>query len=150
VVRAGAAVASLGVLLSLLAGVSRTVFAMAGRGDLPRALAQVHPRHRVPHRAVLAVGALMAALVALVDVRQAIGFSSCTVLGYYAIANAAAWTLPDGGARARAAATLGLVGCVVVALTLPAGASLAGAAVLAAGALVHAVRRHVRVRRTPS
>ena len=42
VVRVGAAVASLGVLLSLLAGVGRTTFAMASDGDLPRWLAAVH------------------------------------------------------------------------------------------------------------
>ena len=150
VVRVGAAVASLGVLLSLVAGLSRTIFAMAARGDLPRVLARVHARHRVPHRAVLVVGALVATLVALVDLRQAIGFSSFAVLGYYAIANAAAWTLPGGRRGARAIAALGFIGCVVVALTLPARSSLAGAAVLAAGAIVYAVRRHKRVRRTSS
>jgi amino acid transporter len=47
-VRAGAAVASAGVLLSLLAGVSRTALSMARRGDLPRFLAAVtrHTEHR--------------------------------------------------------------------------------------------------------
>ena len=44
VVRAGAAVAALGVLLSLLAGVSRTALAMARDCDLPRALAAVSRR----------------------------------------------------------------------------------------------------------
>ena len=60
VVRGGAAVASLGVLLSLQAGLSRTSFAMAANHDLPAALATVHPRYRVPHRAELAVAALVA------------------------------------------------------------------------------------------
>src|SRR5205814_3715253 len=44
VIQVGAAVASLGVLLSLLAGVSRTVFAMAANRHLPHALAAVHDR----------------------------------------------------------------------------------------------------------
>jgi APA family basic amino acid/polyamine antiporter len=148
VVRVGAAVASLGVLLSLIAGLSRTIFAMASRGDLPRALAHVHPRHQVPDRAVLAVGALVATIVALADVRSAIGFSSFAVLGYYAIANAAAWTLPPAQRRwSRGIAALGLIGCVLLALTLPWRSSAAGAAVLAAGAIVHAVRRHSRAAR---
>ena len=95
-VRVGAAIASLGVLLSLIAGVSRTTFAMAAKGDLPRFLDAVHPRRRVPHRAELAVGGLVAIAAAAADLRSAIGFSSFTVLGYYAIANASAWTLaPD-------------------------------------------------------
>ncbi|MET0423432.1 MAG: amino acid permease, partial [Actinoplanes sp.] len=55
-VRAGAAVAALGALLALILGVSRTGLAMARDGHLPRALAAVHPRHGVPHRAELAVG----------------------------------------------------------------------------------------------
>src|SRR5690606_3565775 len=84
-VRAGAAVASLGVLLSLLAGVSRTAFAMAANGELPRFLDAVHPRYRVPHHAQLSVGGLAAAVVALVDLRSAIGFSSFCVLCYYGI-----------------------------------------------------------------
>jgi len=41
-VRAGAALASLGVLLSLIVGVSRTAFAMADNRDLPHFLAAVH------------------------------------------------------------------------------------------------------------
>src|SRR5687767_14382454 len=72
-VRIGAGVASLGVLLSLVAGVARTSFAMADQGDLPRALAAVHPRYRVPHRAELAVGVAVAALVAFADMASAIG-----------------------------------------------------------------------------
>jgi len=52
VARIGAAIGSLGVLLSLIAGVSRTMFAMAAAGDLPAALAAVHPKHQVPHRSV--------------------------------------------------------------------------------------------------
>ena len=52
VVRIGGAVAAGGVLLSLLAGVGRTTLAMARDRELPHALAAVHPRHRVPHRAV--------------------------------------------------------------------------------------------------
>src|SRR5205823_6227206 len=80
VVRAGAAVASLGVLLSLLVGVSRTVYAMAANGDLVRPLAAVHERTRVPNRAELAVGAIVVVVVAVADVRSAIGFSSFCVL----------------------------------------------------------------------
>ena len=64
VVRVGAAAASLGALLALIAGVGRTTFAMAREGDLPPFLAAVHPRWRVPHRAEVAVGLLVITLVA--------------------------------------------------------------------------------------
>ena len=136
VVRIGAAVAALGSLLSLVLGVSRTTLAMARDRHLPAALAAVHPRFGVPHRAEVAVGVVVAALAAVADVRGVIGFSSFAVLLYYAIANASAWTL---GRRLIPAA--GLAGCVVLAFALPAASVLTGVAVLAVGAAIYAVRR---------
>jgi APA family basic amino acid/polyamine antiporter len=137
VVRLGGTVASLGVLLSLIVGVSRTTFAMAADGKLPRWLDAVHPRHRVPHRAELAVGALVTGVVLVADLRGAIGFSSFAVLTYYAIANASAWTLPAGQRRwPRSLSALGIVGCVVLACTLPTASVVGGVAVLAAGAVI--------------
>ncbi|MEU6576042.1 APC family permease [Streptomyces sp. NPDC046805] len=145
VVRAGAAVAALGSLLALILGVSRTVLAMARDHHLPRALAVVHPRFQVPHRAELAVGAVVAVAAALVDVRGAIGFSSFGVLLYYAVANASAWTLRPA-ASARVVPALGLLGCVTLAFALPAVSVAAGAGVLAVGAAVYGVRRRAGTR----
>ena len=142
-VRLGAGIAVVGVLLALLAGVARTALAMARRSDLPGALAAVHPARRVPHRAQLAVGVMVMLLVAVADLRGAIGFSSFTVLVYYAIANASAFTL-GGALWRRALAALGLAGCVTLALALPWRSALAGSAVLAAGTVVYAVRRRFR------
>ncbi|MFJ3907067.1 APC family permease [Streptomyces vinaceus] len=143
VVRVGAALAALGSLLALVLGVSRTTLAMARDGHLPRALAAVHPRRRVPHHAELAVGTVVAVLAATTDLRGAIGFSSFGVLAYYAIANASAWTL-DSGVKGRAVAAVGLSGCVVLACALPAAAVLSGAAVLALGAVAYGVRGRLR------
>ncbi|MBW3627059.1 MAG: amino acid permease [Actinobacteria bacterium] len=141
-VRVGGTVAALGVLLSLLAGVSRTAFAMAADGELPRRLAAVHPRHRVPHRAELAVGALIVAVVATADLRGAIGFSSFAVLVYYAVANAAAWTLPAELRRwPRLLAGAGFAGCLALAFTLPATSVAAGMGVLGLGVALRALRR---------
>ncbi|SCF35694.1 APC family permease [Micromonospora mirobrigensis] len=146
-VRVGATVAVVGVLLSLLAGVGRTTLAMARRRDLPGALATVHPRYQVPHRAELAVAAVVIVVVALGDVRGAIGFSSCTVLVYYAIANASALTLgrePGRKLPVQLIAALGLVGCVVLVVSLPVSSVLAGLAVLALGAAGYALRHRLR------
>ncbi|MEV5316209.1 amino acid permease [Streptomyces sp. NPDC052687] len=140
VVGVGAAVAALGSLLALILGVSRTTLAMARDGHLPGVLAAVHPRFRVPHRAELAVGAVVAVLAATVDVRGAIGFSSFGVLAYYAVANASAWTL-DASARARVVPAVGLFGCVVLAFSLPGVSVAVGAGVLAAGVVAYGVRR---------
>jgi basic amino acid/polyamine antiporter, APA family len=139
VVRVGAAVAALGSLLALILGVSRTTLAMARDGRLPPALAAVHPRFAVPHRAELAVGAVVTVAAATVDVRGAIGFSSFGVLVYYAVANASAWTL-DPAPRARVVPVVGVLGCAVLAFALPVVSVVTGAAVLAVGALAYAVR----------
>lgn len=140
-VRIGGTVAALGVLLSLLAGVSRTGFAMASNADLPRWLDAVHPAHRVPHRAELTAGALVAGLVLVADLRGAIGFSSFAVLTYYAIANASAWTLaPEQRRWPRLLAAGGLCGCAVLAFTLPTASIVTGAAVLGVGAVIWLVR----------
>ncbi|ORA58258.1 APC family permease [Mycobacteroides franklinii] len=142
VVRIGAVVAATGSLLALILGVSRTTFAMARDRHLPHALAAVHPRNGVPYRAELLVGLVVSVLTATVDLRGAIGFSSFAVLVYYAVANAAAWTLsPAEGRPPRIVPVLGLIGCVVIALALPPSSVLSGVAVLAVGIAVYALRR---------
>ncbi|MFL5973410.1 MAG: APC family permease [Gaiellaceae bacterium] len=130
----GAAVASLGALLALIAGIGRTTLAMAREGDLPRWLASVHPRYRVPDHAEMAVAAAVTLLVLTTDLRGAIAFSSFGVLTYYAIANASAWTQRGGWRRwPRAVNAIGLVGCVTLVVTLPVRAVAVGLAMFAAG-----------------
>ena len=139
VVRVGAAVAALGSLLALILGVSRTTLAMARDRYLPQRLAAVHPRFDTPHRAEIAVGVVVAVLAAVVDVRGAIGFSSFAVLLYYAIANASAMTL-----RVKVVPVIGLVGCVVLAFSLPVVSVLTGVAVVAVGAVAYGLSRRER------
>lgn len=150
VVRVGAAVAALGSLLALILGISRTTLAMARDRHLPHALAAVHPKFKVPHRAELVVGAVVAVLAATTDVRGAIGFSSFGVLAYYAVANASAWTLtPAEGRPARIIPVVGLTGCLVLAFALPAASVISGAAVLTAGVVAYGIRRTLTARREP-
>jgi APA family basic amino acid/polyamine antiporter len=147
VVRVGAAIASLGALLALIAGIGRTSLAMARHGDLPGWLATVHPRYRVPGHAELAVAAVVSVLVLTTDLRGAIGFSSFGVLTYYAIANAAAYTQPPERRRwPRALNVVGLIACAVLVVTLPVSAVAAGAAVLAVGLVGRLLVRRSRCR----
>lgn len=141
VVRVGGAAASLGALLALIAGVGRTSLAMAREGDLPRPLAAVHPRYRVPHRAEVTLAGVVGVLVLTVDLRGAIGFSSFGVLLYYLVANLAAWTQTGRHRRfPRALQAVGAAGCAVLVLTLPVGAVAAGTGVLAVGVALRAGR----------
>ena len=135
VVRVGAAVAALGSLLALVLGVSRTTLAMARDHHLPHTLAAVHPRFGSPYRAEITVGIVVAVAAAVVDVRDAIGFSSFAVLLYYAIANASAWTL--GG---RIIPGVGLAGCLLLAFTLPLPSVIVGSGVVVVGAVAYGLR----------
>ncbi|MEV5573594.1 APC family permease [Spirillospora sp. NPDC052269] len=146
VVRIGGALAALGSLLALIAGIGRTGLAMARHRDLPHWLAAVHPRHKVPHHAEIALAVVVSVLVATVDLRGVIGFSSFGVLVYYAIANASALTQPASDRRwPRRLNVLGLVGCLVLVVTLPWQSVLAGIAMFALGL---AGRRLILRRRT--
>jgi APA family basic amino acid/polyamine antiporter len=141
VVTVGATVAALGALLTLILGVSRTTLAMARDGHLPRALAAVHPRYQVPHRAEVVVGVIVAVAAATFDVRDAIGFSAFAVLVYYAVANVSALTLPLPAAWwRRPVPVVGLLGCLLLAFSLPASSVIAGLGVFAAGLAAYAVR----------
>jgi basic amino acid/polyamine antiporter, APA family len=144
VVQVGAAVASLGALIALILGVSRTTLAMARDQELPTFLAAVHPRHGVPYRAELAVAAVVIVLVATLDLRAAIGFSSFGVLTYYALTNASALRMTTDERRPpRWVAALGLLGCLTLAVTLPWRSVVGGAVVALTGATVWGVR-HLR------
>jgi basic amino acid/polyamine antiporter, APA family len=150
-VRVGGTVAALGVLLSLLAGVSRTGFAMARNHELPSWLAAVHPKHKTPYRAEIAVGLVVAAITALADLRGAIGFSSFAVLTYYGIANASAFTQTGDDRRwPRWLQVLGVAGCAILAISLPLSSVVGGSSVLAVGAILWLIRARTGAGRAPT
>lgn len=133
-VQAGAAAACLGALLALITGVGRTTMAMARERDLPGQLARVGGRHTVPFIAEISVAAVVIVLLLTTDVMTVVGFSSFGVLLYYAVTNAAAFTLAERpGYAPKWLNALGLAGCLLLAVTLPPVSVLGMAAVLAAG-----------------
>ena len=141
-VSAGGLAAMLGVILSQVLGLSRMAFAMARRGDLPRVLEHVHPRHAVPDRAVLAIGAIAAVVAATGTLRGVAAAASFTILVYYGIANLAALRMP---AAAKLypdfVPVVGLVSCAVLAVSLDVATILAGVAVLTVGIVARMLLR---------
>ncbi|MBV9313797.1 MAG: APC family permease [Pseudonocardia sp.] len=135
-VRVGAAAASASALLSVLAGISRTVLAMARRHDLPRWLAAVGPRG-TPWRADIA-GALASVVVAaLAGPAASVALSACCVLVYYAVINCAALRLPVSARRWPAwTSVLGFLLCMLLAALLPRTQVVVTAAVLVVGSLL--------------
>lgn len=141
VVRAGAAVAALGALLALIAGLGRTTLAMARERDLPHWLSAVHPRYQVPHRAEAVLAVLICTVIAVADLRGAIAFSSFGVLVYYLVANIAAFTQSGADRRyPQAFQVLGAVACIVLVSTLPPRAVVLGVLVFAVGIIGRMIR----------
>jgi APA family basic amino acid/polyamine antiporter len=148
IVQVGAAVAALGALLALIAGIGRTTLAMARDRELPAPLAAVHPRSHVPYVAEIVVAVAIVALVLVVDLRGAIGFSSFGVLLYYLVANASAFTQPASERRVpRWLNVAGAIGCLVLVVTLPIQAVIGGLVVFAIGAAYRLVASTVARRR---
>jgi APA family basic amino acid/polyamine antiporter len=143
-VRLGAVIAVLGVLLSLLAGVSRTAFAMADDRELPKFLSAVSERTKVPLVTQLAAGAIVVAAVLVVPTAKAIATSSLLILTYYAIAHLSALRLSEADKRPKVLAPFGLVGCAALALNLPWRDVVTGVAILAVGLVVRAAVRALR------
>jgi basic amino acid/polyamine antiporter, APA family len=130
----GAVTAMAGVLLNLLLGLSRVLLAMARRREMPAALDHVSEATRSPTRAVWAIGAFIAALVLLGDIKTTWSFSAFTVLVYYGLTNLAALRLPGEARRfPRWIAVAGLVSCFGLAFFVEWPVWLAGLGLLGLG-----------------
>ena len=140
-VAAGAVTAMLGVILSQLLGLSRMIFAMARRGDLPAALAHVHPRYGVPNRATLVIGAIAAVVAATGTLRGVAAAASFAILIYYGIANLAALRMPsERRLYPQLVPAVGLTACVLLALSLSRPVIGTGLLVLVVGAALRVLR----------
>ncbi len=141
-IQIGASIACLGALMSLLAGISRTVYAMALNSDLPKVLSKVHPKYKTPHVAEVAVALVIVAIISVADIRSAIGFSSFAILIYYAIANVAAITLKSKERLwPKWISILGLVSCLVIAFSHPLEAIAGGILVFVIGIVLSGLVR---------
>ncbi len=126
----GALIATFNVLLTTLLGLSRIIFAMARNYDLPRPLADVSDSG-VPWKSVLFGGIAALALTLVGDLGLVVGISSFAMLCYYGSTNLAAAKLSRGFGRVLN--LLGLVSCLILALSLPGESIAIGALSLLAG-----------------
>jgi len=131
VLSVAAITAMLGVLLNLLLGLSRVVFAMARDGEAPARFARLDASGTTPRAAVLLVAVVIAGLVATGDVRVTWSFSAVSVLLYYGLANLAALRVRDGRFLPRWVSLSGLVACLGLAVFVPLAAWWGVAALLA-------------------
>jgi APA family basic amino acid/polyamine antiporter len=130
----GATTAMLGVLLSQLLGISRMLFAMARRSDLPRFLEHIHPAHDVPLRGILLAAFIILFLSVFGTLHAVVSAAAFTILLYYSITNIAAFRMasedklfPDWIPLA------GLISCLLLAFSLKLATITTGVSLLAVG-----------------
>ena len=144
IVAIGAITAMVGVLLNLVLGLSRVLLAMGRRRDMPAVFGRLDSSGSTPTAAVVAVGALIAALVLVGNVRLTWSFSAFTVLVYYSITNLAALRLPaDKRLYPSWIAVLGLLGCLLLAAFVEVRVLLVGVGALLLGLLWQVVARRL-------
>ena len=125
-----ASVASLGSILALLAGVSRTAAEMASDRELPRLFASRN-RFGSPWVAEVLIAIGASALLLVGDLSSVIGFSSFSVLFYYSVAHLSALGQPtDERLLPQGIPALGLALCLLLALSVPGPAVVVSVAIL--------------------
>lgn len=131
-----AALAGLGSLLALLAGMSRTAAEMALDLELPKPFAK-KLSNNAPVVAELTIAGLVIVLVSSGGILLSLGISSFAVLLYYAITNFAAFRQPSADTtRPKALNLLGLALCLLLALSVPIEGLVAGAGLLTGAMLL--------------
>jgi basic amino acid/polyamine antiporter, APA family len=133
----GAATAMLGVLLSQILGISRMMLAMGRRHDLPSALQSIHPIYKVPHLGILVTGFLILLLTLMGSFQFILSAAAFSILLYYSITNISALKQPrEEQIYGRIVPSLGLVGCLGLAISLPILVIISGIGLLILGFLI--------------
>jgi APA family basic amino acid/polyamine antiporter len=136
----GAATAMFGVLLSQIIGISRMIFAMARRGDLPKVFVHTSAKYAVPDYGIILCGTIIVILCIFGTLQTVAAAAAFTILLYYGIANIAALKLEAGKKLyPKWIAVLGLTACLALAVSLPVKTILTGSALLLLGFMLRAV-----------
>ena len=104
-------------LNAYVAGTSRLAYSLARSGDFPAWFGALHPRTKVPHHALVGIGAACLAAIALTYVTgtrpsDLLPISTSSFIATYVLSMAAAVRLLSG--KETLLAVVGLVACVVV------------------------------------
>ena len=145
VITLGASTAMLGVLLSQIMGISRMLLAMGRRNDLPHFFELIHKRTYVPHVAIVFTATVVLLITVFGSFQFVVRTATFTILLYYSIANVAALRQPQAEQiYGRIVPWLGLVGCVVMSVSLPFMVIVSGFGLLLLGFVVRFLLRVLR------
>jgi len=150
-VSAGGLIATASVLLTAILGVSRMMYAMARRRDLPQSLCRLHPAFNTPHYAVWITGAVMTMLVLFVDLTRVVAVSTFALLFYYTLANTAALKIKNyKRSYPKAVSILGAATCLtflIITLLVKPEAWITGIATLTAGTIYYLAKVKLKLKR---
>jgi len=148
----GALIATASVLLTNLIGLSRVSFAMARNRQLPSSIAKVHSRFGTPYVSILVMGALMATLAFVLDLKQTAAITCFSILSTHVVLNYSAIRLRKKIPNLRTfkaplyplIPSLGIVSCIILMFSLPKESWIVTAVVVIASSFYHLLRRRHR------
>lgn len=145
IVGAGASAAMLGVMLSQILGISRMMFAMSRKGDLPKILSKIHPSSKVPHMGIILSGIIIVMLVIVGEFKFIISAASFTILLYYSITNIAALKMKrNEKLYGNIIPVIGLIFCLSLACFLNWKVIVSGILLLAFGHLLRLIFKKLK------
>jgi APA family basic amino acid/polyamine antiporter len=140
-------IATASVLLTTIMGISRILFAMSRKGDLPAFLTHIHPRFNTPHFAIWISGACMIAAILLADLTLVVAVSTFAMLVFYLIADIAAFRIPsDYQQFPRIVPVIGAVSCIALIGFLTINSWIIGCIGLAIGMVYYGIHRQAAKR----
>src|SRR5712692_8386209 len=124
--------ASVSELIGDLLTASRVAYTMGEAKELPHWLGSIHPKFRIPRNAVLTIGLIVLVLALSFDLRRLLAVASIFTLTWYIITHFSALQLrKEQRLTTPIFSWFGLLGCLLLAASLPFWATLTGGAVLA-------------------
>ena len=116
IVAIGAFFAIIGVLLNLVLGISRVIFAMGRNEDFPKILSNLSQNELTPIYAILTTSLIISCIVLVGDIKSVWSFSAFSVLIYYGITNYSAMRLSNNERFfPKVISRIGFFGCMIVA-----------------------------------
>lgn len=154
IISIGGLLATASVLLTSILGVSRMIYAMARRKDLPETLGKLHPRHNTPTYSTLIVGVAMTLLALFFDLSRVVAISTFGLLFFYTLANVSALRLKTQNRRyPKVFPAAGAITCLVMLVFLlfaSLQAWIIGTASLLVGAVYYVAKQRLKLRAKPS
>lgn len=146
IISVGAITAMAGVLLNLLLGVSRVIFAMGRSGDMPSFVSNL--KGTTPTFASVIAGLVVAALVLIGNVKTTWSLSAFTVLLYYSITNLAALKLSEEESLfPRWIAIIGFAACLIISFYIETEIFIKGLGLIFLGVLWYFLFGFLKIRR---